>query len=470
MAPNATETKQNYGLIAEGLSVPFARAWLLLGIVALALAGLFAILLVLARAPFFQAVLPYREFFQTALVVHVNLSVLVWLLSFLACLMSFLGTCGPICSGIGFAMSAFGALMMAASPFAGEGIPLLNNYIPMFQHPWFYQGLAFFGFGIGTHAFFTVGTFFLKLYREPKSITPKLNQFIGIGACAIIILAAFGCFFWSSSQIEESAVNGVAYDRESFFEHLFWGGGHLLQFVYAQGALIVWLWLAERSGLRIPLSPKMILALMLIGPVVLLPTPLFYINYYITDFEHLDAFTQQMRMGLGIASGLLGILLFVSLILYGKRLLKSPERSALFWSLLLYLSGGVIAMGITANNTKIPAHYHGSIVGITLAFMGLAYTLLPQLGFAPIRQKLARIQTHIYGTGQLLHIIGLAISGGYGALRKTPGAMQSIEGKIAMGIMGAGGSIAAIGGLLFVIVTAESVIRGRNALKWQKKY
>ena len=29
----------------------------------------------------------------------------------------------------------------------------------------------------------------------------------------------------------------------------------------------------------------------------------------------------------------------------------------------------------------IPAHYHGATVGVTIAFMGLIYYLLPRLGF-----------------------------------------------------------------------------------------
>ena len=58
-----------------------ATSWLLLGLISLVGAGLFSILLVLARTPNVQEIIPFVDFFHVALVVHVNLSVLIWLLS-----------------------------------------------------------------------------------------------------------------------------------------------------------------------------------------------------------------------------------------------------------------------------------------------------------------------------------------------------------------------------------------------------
>ena len=55
-------------------------AWLMLGLASLVGAGLFSLLLVLARTPMVQEWLPFIDFFRIALVVHVDLSVLIWLL------------------------------------------------------------------------------------------------------------------------------------------------------------------------------------------------------------------------------------------------------------------------------------------------------------------------------------------------------------------------------------------------------
>ena len=112
-------------------------------------------------------------------------------------------------------------------------------------------------------------------------------------------------------------------------------------------------------------------------------------------------------------------------------------------------------------NVVIPAHYHGSIVGVTLAFMGMAYLLLPKLGFSAPEGRMAAWQPWIYGGGQLMHILGLAISGGYGNIqRKTAGAAQGLENlpEIAgMGLMGLGGLVSIIGGLLFLIVMIRAL-------------
>jgi heme/copper-type cytochrome/quinol oxidase subunit 1 len=120
---------------------------------------------------------------------------------------------------------------------------------------------------------------------------------------------------------------------------------------------------------------------------------------------------------------------------------------------------------ISGNNVRIPAHYHGSIVGVTLALMGLVYYLLPRLGYAAPRGRLARLQPMLYGAGQLMHIIGLVWSGGYGVQRKVAGAEQVLRspGEVAsMGLMGLGGLIAIIGGVFFIVVVIRAVRTPRS--------
>jgi hypothetical protein len=113
-------------------------------------------------------------------------------------------------------------------------------------------------------------------------------------------------------------------------------------------------------------------------------------------------------------------------------------------------------------NVVIPAHYHGSTVGVTLAFMGLAYVLLPTLGFGRAEGRMAIWQPYVYGAGQLIHVLGLAWSGGYGVQRKVAGAEQmltTLPQKVGMGMMGLGGLIAVIGGLMFVLVCLQAMSR-----------
>ena len=73
---------------------------------------------------------------------------------------------------------------------------------------------------------------------------------------------------------------------------------------------------------------------------------------------------------------------------------------------------------------------------------------------------MARWQPTLYGAGQLMHIIGLVWSGGYGVQRKVAGAEQVLRTppEIAgMALMGLGGAVAIVGGLLFVVVVAKAV-------------
>jgi heme/copper-type cytochrome/quinol oxidase subunit 1 len=141
---------------------------------------------------------------------------------------------------------------------------------------------------------------------------------------------------------------------------------------------------------------------------------------------------------------------------------QRPLRAALLASMLLFIAGGLIGLTISGNNVKIPAHYHGCIVGVTLALMGLVYRLLPQLGYRVVSGRAAVAQPWVYGIGQLLHIVGLVWSGGYGVQRKVAGAEQVLSrtGEVAgMGLMGLGGLLAIVGGLMFVVVVWRAMRR-----------
>jgi heme/copper-type cytochrome/quinol oxidase subunit 1 len=172
-----------------------------------------------------------------------------------------------------------------------------------------------------------------------------------------------------------------------------------------------------------------------------------------------------MRYGGGLAAFPIGLIVVVGLLTSKRKDLKiGPEFNALVFSIILFGVGGVIGFMINGSNVTVPAHYHGSIVAVTLAYMGISYHILPRLGFKPIIGKAATWQPVIYGCGQLLHITGLVWSGGYGVQRKTAGLDQGLDGMervISMGVMGLGGGIAVIGGIMFLVIVFKSM--------WPKK-
>ena len=110
------------------------------------------------------------------------------------------------------------------------------------------------------------------------------------------------------------------------------------------------------------------------------------------------------------------------------------------------------------------AEAHNNL-GVTLAMMGVVYHLLPRFGFAAPRSRVATWQPGVYGAGQLMHIIGLVWSGGYGVQRKVAGAEQvlrSTQENLGMGLMGLGARGAIVGGVMFVVIVLRALRRPRQ--------
>jgi hypothetical protein len=76
-------TDQDYSLeVPTDSRRLLALGWLWLCVLALLVAGVFSLLLVVSRTPYVSEIIPWIGFFHSALVVHVDLSVLVWSLAF----------------------------------------------------------------------------------------------------------------------------------------------------------------------------------------------------------------------------------------------------------------------------------------------------------------------------------------------------------------------------------------------------
>lgn len=422
--------------------------WLLLALASLVFAGLFTILIVLSRTPFFQEIIPWLDFFHTALVVHVDLTVLVWFLSFAGVLWSFNSNnrC-LLCGKIALFFAATGTLIITISPFTGEGNPLMNNYVPVLQNNVFFIGLCIFGLG-----------FILLILRSFIAARPTGDIISKEGALRFALYTAL-----LTALIAVLAL-GLSYlginnepGGEPYYDRLFWGSGHILQFTHTLLMLTVWLWLATVSGATPALPPRIVMLLFAIGMSPALGAAYIYANYDVNSNEHLVSFFSLMKYGGGLAALPVGIAVLFGLIKNWKKVTPGAaiERNALIYSMLLFGTGGIIGYLIIGSNVTIPAHYHGSIVGVTLAYMGITYHLLPKLGFRKVEGRLAQWQPAIYGIGQLMHIIGLAWSGGYGVQRKTAGAEQGLkqfEQVAGMGLMGLGGLISIIGGVIFLVV------------------
>jgi len=440
-----------------------ASRWLLLGLAALIASGVLSLLLVLSRTPGVANVLPVADFFHVALVAHVDLSVLVWFLAFAGALWSLnsrSSTTGV--ASTGFALAAAGTAALALAPFLGQGRPVMANYIPVLDEPLFLGGLVVFAAGV---ALLVLRGMQASLHVRPRLSGADALRF-GLNASLVSTAVALLAFGWSLAAVPP------ALDAKAYYELVFWGGGHVLQFTWTLLMLVAWLWLADAAGARVPLSPRVVTLLFGIGLASVFVTPLIYLAYDVGSVEHHRLLTWLMRFGGGLAIPPIAVAVVWALLRTRHASADArvasdarPLRAALWSSIALFGAGGIIGFAINGSNVKIPAHYHGCIVGVTIALMGLAYLLLPALGFARPAARLATWQPYVYGGGQLLHITGLVWSGGYGVQRKVAGSEQVLRTtqEIAgMGLMGLGGLIAIAGGILFVYVMLQAIVRGRR--------
>jgi len=429
--------------------------WLLLGLAALVIGGLYTILIVLSRTPFFQEIIPWVDFFRTALVVHVNLTVLVWFLAFAGVFWSYTNSTRCMaCGWVALALASLGTVIIVISPFTGESHPLMNNYVPVLQNTVFLVGLGVFGIG-----------FLLLVARSCATAFDNDNQSSGESSLRFgLFVAVVASLFAMAALLLSYLGIDPGFDDIAYYDRLFWGSGHIIQFSHTQLMLVAWLWLATVSGASLRISPRVALFLFILGLQPVLAAPVIYLIFDVSSGNHLFWFIQLMKYGGAIAAVPIGAATALAVV---EKWRPSPgfevERNALLFSILLFGVGGGIGFMISGSTVTVPAHYHGSIVGVTIAFMGISYHLLPQLGFRKVSGRIARWQPGLYGGGQLMHIIGLAWSGGYNVARKSTDAERGIEQVAGMGLMGFGGLVSIIGGITFLVLVYRSMKGGAES-------
>ncbi|MGC0371599.1 MAG: hypothetical protein DGJ47_000290 [Rickettsiaceae bacterium] len=453
------------------------REWINNGVIALAIAGFYSIILVVLRTPQLSQYFSDPSIFKSSLIIHVNLSVLVWLLS-ITCFVWSLQKRQITYSKYYSKLSVLSMLLMSISPLVPGSTPSMNNYIPMLDNILFILGLTLFGI---TTLCYAIQTFFISILNFNSAKYGRRIINITQITSSFMFIMVWVCFVFSYLGIE-SLREVVPLEIDYYYEMMFWSGGHLLQFIYTQILMLVLLLLTEswrRGNVSYGNAYEMLL---LLNFVLAMLVMVGHFQFDVADGDFKEFFTKHMIYTGGIAPTFFILLLIIELTSAREFLVDSFVKSSLFFSILVFLSGGLIGIFISGVNVSIPAHYHGSIVGISIAFMGLAYLVYFQ---ANIRNnlfskegaigemyqsilsknllhsnsKFANIQIYTITIGQLLHILGLSLAGGYGVLRKTPGHEMAFEAKIYMGMVGIGGLIAIIGGLMFVYICGKRLIQ-----------
>ncbi len=442
-----------------------ARNWLGLAVGVLILACLFSLVVVIGRMPPFDRWVTDPLFFKRGLVVHVNLSLVAWFYSFIAAMLFLLpGERAPgwVAERSPY-ISALGVVMLLLAAGLPGSQPVLSNYVPMIDH-WLF-GVGQILFAVGVIASFVGRRLVPTSTPRPAFFSLPEAARTGVRATAIgLVLAAvtFAISWWRTNP-ELSA--------DVYYELLAWGGGHVLQLTCSVAMVTVWLMLLNSAFGRSPVGRNAAIALYSAMMVPWVFAPLLAFGGT-SSGAYRAGFTDLMRWS---------IFPVVSIFLYfclrelvrqrregnlGLSSLADPRISGFLVSALLTVLGFGLGAAIRGSNTMVPAHYHASIGGVTVAFMTQCYLMLAAFGFAPTTPKLKRAaawQPVVYGVGQMVFASGFALAGAYGMSRKTYGAEQAARGlgeSVGLGVMGIGGFIAVAGGVLFLVIVAVVWQRG----------
>jgi heme/copper-type cytochrome/quinol oxidase subunit 1 len=440
------------------------RSWGLLSMMSLGVAGVFALLLALSRVPGAEEIIPWPvQFFEKGLVLHVILSFVVWFLSVLGALVTLVtyrlsdGWLKLEALGTWAIIGSFTATVLLFIPaWMDRGEASLNNYVPVIIDNIYYAGLIILAISISL----VVIRMFVNLIGRKGPMEPIT---VSVLATGFMYLLAIGCFIAAYLEIISDASDFAM--TPAINEDLFWGGGHILQFVNVGLMLTAWYFLGGLCLGRPWIHPSIMNMAIFFLAATSIAGPFLYIFYETFSAAQTQGFT-NLQYFLA-PSPVIVIVAAIVKILRSRNdnevNWKNPVLHFLLLSILVFYVGSFFGLFVDGTDTRTPAHYHGVIGGINLAFMGLFICLfLPLLERDLGNENLAKVSAWLYAVGQILHSSGLFWAGGYGAPRKVAGADQGIEAigaSMGLYLMGIGAVIAVIGGIIFIYLVTQALLK-----------
>ncbi|MBX6377417.1 MAG: cbb3-type cytochrome c oxidase subunit I [Clostridia bacterium] len=491
------------GLQVDRAAERLIRANAVTAVLYLAAGGIMALLLALTR---WQVVhlLP-AEAFYALVTAHGATMLVFWILFFEVAGLLFGGTVllnartvAPAVGWLAYALMLAGSLLAEYTMLTGQATVMFTAYPPLAASPLFYAGILVFAVG----ALVAVVHFFMNVVgarlRGDVGGTLPLFTFALLAAAILALFtlvsgaaALLPLFLWSIG-LREAVDPGV-------YRLLYWGFGHGAQQVNLAAMVGVWYALASLTTGARPLNEGLsrfafllyILFIQMGSMHHLLVDPAngtwargvntSYFMYAAVLGSMIHAFTipasvevAQREQGFGR-----GLWSWLRRAPWGE-----PGFAALAVSLVLFgimggISGvimGTMQVNLIAHNTLIvPAHFHMTVVGgTTLAFMGIAYYLVPLIFQRQlILPGWARIQPYVFGAGMAVLGLGMGYAGHLGVPRRhwditVPGSPLPVDAfrtpavDASLAVMAAGALLAILGGAMFVIVAAGTVLVGRR--------
>ncbi len=495
------------GLRVDRTAEKLIKANAVAAIIFLAIGGLFGLLVALTRWPAVHF-LP-ADMFYLALTAHGFDVLLVWMIFFEMAILYFASAvllnsrlAGPRWAWTGFGMMLVGAIITNVAVLRGQSSVMFTSYVPMQAEPPFYLGIILFAVGalIGCGVFF--GT--LVVAKREKTYEGSI-PLVTFGALTAAIIAVFtvasGAIILIPTLLWSMGL--VAYIDPLVYKTIWWAMGHSSQQINVAAHVSVWYAIAALTFGAKPLSEKVsrmaflmyILFLQLASAHHLLAEPGLSSEWKIfnTSYAMYLAVLGSMIHGLTVPGSIEAAQRARG---YTKGMFEwlrkapwsNPAFSGMFMSLVFFgFIGGIsgVVMGteqinlIMHNTIYVPGHFHGTVVaGSTLAFMALTYLLIPLIFRRELAmRKLAQWQPYVFGIGVAGISVFMMGAGTLGVARRhwdmtfadavLPFDYPSAA-YLMMGLNGIFAIMAAIGGLMFVVIVVRSVFFGRKLAEDEK--
>jgi cytochrome c oxidase subunit 1 len=494
---NGTRTCPTTGL-PVCLDAQFFIKWhAVLAVVFLLIGGVGAILLALTR---WQAVHLLRvDWFYRIVTLHGLNMLIFWILFFEVAILYFVSTSllnaklfSRKLAWVALIMMLAGSVAVDVTIFAGKADVMMTSYLPLLAHPVFYAGLIVMAVGTLIGVF----NFFATLYQAKKQRTYEGSvPLVVFGATAAAIIAVVTLLHGAITLIPTflHSLGWMKAPDPLWYRMTWWGLGHMSQQVNVCAMVSVWYLLATITTGAKPLNETVCRAAfilyiffiniasahhLLVDPAISTGWKIWntsYAMYLAVLASMIHGFTVPASVEVamrhkGYAKGLFGWLTSAP---WGN-----PGFSGFFLSLLIFgFIGGItgVTLGtqqinIIAHNTlRIPGHFHATVVGgTTLAFMALAYYVVPLLFQREyVGKPLARLQPYLFALGITMVSFGMSFAGSMGVSRRSydieaAGTIYGPAAHLFLGVVGIGGVIAFLGLFIFIGLTVATVLFGRS--------
>ncbi len=475
----------------------FVKANAVLAVVFLLIGGIGALLLALTR---WQTVhlLPV-DWFYRILTLHGLNMLIFWILFFEVAILYFVSTtllkvklASVKTAWVSLVMMFTGAVMVDVTIFAGKADVMMTSYLPLLAHPAFYLGIIL--MAVGT--LIAVFNYFATLHKAKKERTYEGSvPLVVFGATAAAIIAVVTLLHGAITIVPTflHSMGWIGQPNPLWYRMTWWGLGHMSQQVNVCAMVSVWYFLGALTTGAKPLNETVCRGAfllyiffinlasahhLLVDPAISAGWKIWntsYAMYLAVLASMIHGFTVPASVEVamrhkGYVKGLFGWLTSAPW--------RNPGFSAFFLSLVIFGFGGGITgvtlgtqqINIIAHNTlRIPGHFHVTVVGgTTLAFMGLAYYVVPLLFRREyIFKPIARLQPYLFGFGITLLAMGMSFAGSMGVARRSydieaTGSVYGPAAHLFLGMVGIGGVLAFTGLLAFILLTVGTLFFGRR--------